>query len=197
MAAVAVRPRKARGARAQILVWLILGVALLFGAITALYFSTQNELLSSYRAALVCASREDADAGRDCRYTAPATVTAILGSPGGDSVDLALPELYGPSFTARLAAGSVADTLHVGDQVSIELWRYRVTQLAGRSTLDNPVNDPRPRDLLFLGLPLLLLGLGATGWGLISARRARGGEEGDLTSAARMSPIATSDALWR
>lgn len=192
-----VHPRSTFGARAQAVVGLAIGLGLLAGAGAALYFSTQNDLLKSYNAAPGCASLADAAAGKDCRYTATATVTQLGGDDHGTSVYLDVQGPYSPFFVARLTREVQVDTLVPGSQAQVELWRFRVTKFDGAITSDNPASDPRPGTLLVIGLLLLPLGLGATGWGLVAAVRQLRAAPGEGTATPTMSPVAMSDVLWR
>jgi hypothetical protein len=188
----------ARGGRARAVTSLAIGLGLLAAGVAALYFSTRNELLTSYKSAPTCTAFEDAMAGKDCRYTGTGTVTDISPESAGVSVYFDAPGPYSPFFRARLPLETQPNSsISVGSQVPIEFWRFRVTKFAGAATADNPVNDPRPRDLLEIGLLITALGLGASIWAIVTARDADLGAGSQLTMAATMSPIATSDALWR
>jgi hypothetical protein len=171
---------------------LAIGLGLLIGAIAALYFSTQNDLLTSYKAAPECPALADAAAGKDCRYTAAATVTQLDGVEGGTLVYFSVKGAYTPFFGARLPREAQTDALVPGSQVQVELWRLRVTKFDGANTADNPANDPRPGTLLVIGLLVLPLGLGVTGWAIVSARH-----HDRATAMPTMSPVAMSDVLWR
>jgi hypothetical protein len=173
------------------------GLGLLTGAIVALYFSTQNALLTSYNAAPTCPALADAAAGRDCRYTTTATVTEVFGDDHGTSVDFDLQGSYSPFPAARLPRDVQTDTLVPGSQVQVELWRHRVTKFDGARTADNPALDPRPGNLLVIGLLLLPLGVGATVWGIVHALHQVRGGQGQATASPTMSPVAFSDVLWR
>jgi len=176
---------------------LAIGLGLLVGAIAALYFSTQNDLLTSYKAAPPCAALADAAAGEDCRYTAAATVTELVGDENGPYVYLRVQGPYTPFFEAHLAGEVQSDLLVPGSLVQVELWRLRVTKFDGANTADNPANDPRPGTLLVIGLLVLPLGLGATGWGIVAARRQARAAQGQETATPSMSPVAFSDVFWR
>jgi hypothetical protein len=187
----------ARDARARAVVPLAIGLALLAGGVVTLYSSTRNDLLNSYNSAPTCAAPADALAGKYCRYTGTATVTDI--TPDGRYVGIYLEVLgpYGP-FSARFPPDThTTSSISVGSQLQVELWQFRVTKLAGAATADNPVNDPRSGDLLVIGLLITALGLGASIWAIVIARNPDRGARSRLTIAATMSPIATSDALWR
>jgi hypothetical protein len=184
---------KALDGRAQAVIWLAIGLALLGAGVAAIYFSTRNDLLTSYRDAPACTALDDALAGKDCRYTATATVTEISGDPGGSAVFFDLPGSYSPFYWAVLPRGTRTDSsLSVGSQVQVELWRYRVTRLAGEATAANPENDPRPGNLLAIGGLLSLLGLAAG----IAAGRAWRVDHSQPARVGEMNPVATSDALW-
>jgi hypothetical protein len=176
---------------------LAIGLGLLMGAIAALYFSTQNDLLTSYKAAPYCPALADAAAGKDCRYSAAATVTQLAGDGGGTSVYFSVLGPYTPLFEARLPPDIQTDALVPGSQVQVELWRLRVTKFNGANTADNPANDPRPGTLLVIGLLVLPLGLGATGWGIVAAGRRARAAHGQETATPSMSPVAFSDVFWR
>lgn len=198
MAVSAVLSRMARGARARALIPLAIGLALLAAGVAALYLSTRNDLLNSYNSAPTCVAFADAVAGQNCRYTGTATVTAIEPDGGGVSVYFDVPGPHSGFFWARLPLDAqTASSISVGSPVSVEFWRFHVTRLGGAATADNPVNDPRPGDFLAIGLLITALGLGASIWAIVIARDADRGARSRLTIAATMSPIATSDALWR
>ena len=198
MAASAVLSRVARCVRAPAVIPLSIGLALLVFGVAALYFSTRNDLLNSYNSAPICADFADAVAGKNCRYTGQATVTNVSPDSGGAFIDFAVPGSIQPVFRARLPLGAQPNSsISLGSQVLVEFWRFRVTRLAGAATADNPVNDPGPGDLLTIGLLITALGLGASIWAIAIARDADRGARSQLTIAATMSPIATSDALWR
>ena len=172
-----------------------IGLALVVTALTAIYFSTRNDLLAEYRSSPVCASFADALAGSSCRYAGTATVTNLEGDPGGQSVYLSFPGTYVQSFRATFAVDSAAASLLItGDQVQVEIWRSRVTRVAGADTADNPANDSRPGDFRDIGLLLLPIGVGVTAWSFVATRRLRRGDSDSATPT--MGPVAVSDALW-
>jgi hypothetical protein len=133
----------------------------------------------------------DAVAGDDCRYTTNARVTQVSGDNAIDEVYFDVPDQYTPFFLGRTTSSDVVPL--VGDQVKVEFWRLKVTRLGGAPTVDNPASDPRPGNLLVIGLLLLALGVGATGWGIVTARR----QALTPTPAVGMGPVAMSDVLWR
>lgn len=192
MAAIAVPPRKARGAVALTLVWLVIGGGLLAASTVALYNSTRNDLLTAYNAAPACATFADAAAGKDCRFT----TTGVVVELGGDSETTYVDVLaYGQPFEARLP---VQDTSpYVGEGIQVEFWQLKVTRLGGVLTVDHPANDIRPRTLLVIGLFLLPLGLGAATWGVVRARRQMREGPGETATGPGMAPLAASDVLWR
>jgi hypothetical protein len=202
MAAIAVLPGRARRATALTVAWLVIGLGLLAGSAVALYYSTQNALLSAYNAAPACAA--DAAAGNDCRLTTTATVTEITSDNGitevyfdvpGKYSPTAVPGEYSPIFRAVLPAADT--TLAPGDQVRVELWELKVTKVVGMLTADNPAMDPRPGTLRVIALLLLPFGLAASAWGAVRARRQIQGTPGETATGPGMGPLAGSDVLWR
>lgn len=170
-----------------------ISLGLVAGSAAALYFSSRNDLLTAYNSSPACATFADAMAGGDCRYTASGMVTQVIDENGSVEVELYVPGLYAFS-AAKLPMND--KPLTQGDPVEVEFWDMKVTRLDGMATADNPANDPRSGTLLVIGLLVLPLGLGATAWGIVAARRhMRGTTESMLTPG--MGPLAGSDVLWR
>ena len=185
--------RVARGARAQALIWLAIGLALLIAGVAAIYSSTGNDLLTAYGSAPACSSFNDANAGKDCRYAGTAMVTNMSRDGGETDIFFEFPAWHTPFFEARLSAtAQPTAAIHVGSQVQFELWRYRVTRLAGVDTLDNPAEGSSQGILHAIGLLLLVLSASA----MFVARRTWRTDQ-DAPSGPTMSPVATNDALWR
>jgi hypothetical protein len=172
------------------IVGLVISIPAVSAGCAAIYLSTFNSALNAYNSAPRCASLGEAEAGKDCRISEPATITQVRRD--GDTADIyfGLPGPYIPSSPARLPAGVVVSgTVAVGAEVPIEVWGYRVTKIAGVTTADNPENDPRPVNLRITGALLAVLGC-ATALALMMWRRFP-------ASSPDMSPIAVSDAIWR
>jgi hypothetical protein len=179
-------------------VWLVIGVGLFIGSTASLYLSTRNDALVVYNAAPRCAALKDVVAGKDCRYTATATVSAITLDPDGTSVYFDVSGGYIPYFRARFENGTTqSPTLSVGDQVTVEFWRSRVTQIAGAATLDNPANDQTPGTFMAIGFLLMPLSLGAIAGAVATARKPSRSNQGDDGPQPSLAPVGVSDALWR
>jgi hypothetical protein len=180
------------GRRTLATVWLVIGVGLFAGSAASLYLSTQNYALTAYNSAPACVSAEDLVAGKDCRYTGTATVSGITPEWDGSSIYFDLSGQYIPYFRARLAYGTPQiDSLSVGGQVTVEVWRSRVTRLAGAATLDNPVNDPIPGTLRVIGFLLAIVGA------VVTVRKPGRTNRGDDGPQPSLAPVGVSDALWR
>src|SRR5689334_2016841 len=123
MAGIAVLPKAPRSLSARVLVWLVLGPALLAASATALYFSSRNDALTAYNSAPACSTFADAVAGKDCRYTTTATVSMVIGLENAVEVYFDVPGRYSPFFTARLPVSETS--LTEGDQVQVELWQSK------------------------------------------------------------------------
>lgn len=189
MADIAVLSKRTFRPAAQTVVWLFLGLGLLAGSAAALYFSGGNDLQAAYDSAPTCATFADAEAGKNCRYTATATVTNVVMGSGGVEVYFQVPGSYFPRFSATLRDTSLRD----GDQVQVEFWQLKVTRMAGAITVDNPANYTLPGVLRAIGLLLLPLGVCAAAWGVVKMRKI-GGRGGPAPG---MGPVAMSDVLWR
>jgi MYXO-CTERM domain-containing protein len=174
--------------RAQGVVWLALGVALLTAAGVAIYASRDDSRLRAYAVAPACASLDEALAGNDCRFTTTAIVTDIIGDGGGTDLDLEIPGTFGPGYTARIP-GQTSITNR--SQVQVEFWMQRVTKVGNTTTADNPASDPRSDYLLEIGLLLALLALGA----LFMARRLWRDDESQPSMNAALTPVAASDLM--
>jgi hypothetical protein len=154
----------------------------------AIYSSRDDTQLRSYNAAPLCASLDDALAGKDCRYTVAATITDSAGDGTGTDLFFDIPGASGGSYWARVPGNT---SLTVGSQVQLEFWMMRVTKVGNTITVDNPAGDPRSGNLLEIGLLLALLGIGA----LLMARRSWRDDRNQPSTGAALRPIATSDLL--
>jgi hypothetical protein len=179
--------------RAVGVIWLVIGIVLLIGAAAALYFSRDDSQLRAYSSAPACASVDEAIAGKDCRYTAMATVTGINGDGSSTYVSFDLVgESYTPFGDAAVPRSVQPDVeIPIGSQVQVVIWRQQVTRIANLTTAANPVNDPRQGNLGAIGLLLLLLGAGA----LLMARRMWRDDSGQLSTAAALKPVAAIDLM--
>ena len=160
--------------------------------------STPSADAKAYESAPTCAGIVEAQAGKACRYTATATVTAISGSPDLTYVSFELPA-YGPFLTAAMPPNAGTDSgwsLVVGGPAQVELWRARVTRVDGAPTNDNPESDPRPGTMRSIAFLLAALGLGFIAWALLRARARRNGREGGIGVQVGLGPIAVGDGLW-
>jgi hypothetical protein len=187
MAVSGLVPRDGRRVRAQGVAWLAVGVALLTGAGAAIYSSRDDSRLRAYTAASPCASLDDALAGKDCRYTTTARVTASVREWGGTRLYLEDLGTFSPYDALVPGDTSIA----VGGQLQVEFWMVRVTKVGNTTTADNPANDPRPVYLLEIGLLLTLLGIGA----LFMARRMWRDDDGQPSMSATLTPVAASDLM--
>ena len=168
------------------------------GSASALYLSTRNDALTAYNSTPACVSVEDAVAGKDCRYTGTATVSAITPDVDGTNAYVDVSGVYIPSLRARVGSGfTQVPSLSVGDQVTVEVWRSRVTRLAGAATLDNPVNDPTPDTSRVIGFLLAPLGLGAIVGAVVTGRKSSRSNRDGAGPQPSLAPVGVSDALWR
>jgi hypothetical protein len=190
MAAVAAGSRKGVTAIALVFVWFGIGIALLAGSALAFYSSTKNDAVVAYNSAPACATFDDAVAGKSCIYTITAQVTQVGGDTSTTEIDFQIPGQSIPYYQAKLPG--TATSLRPGDQVQVEFWGLKVTRLDGAPTTNNPASDTPPRTLQVIGALLLLLAVGATGAGIVAARRRQG-----HAASPTMSPVAMSDVLWR
>jgi hypothetical protein len=187
MATNAVVPQAGPRVRAQGVIVLAFGVALLAGAAAATYVSRDDSQLRAYNSAPSCASLDDAIAGKACRYTTTAFVT---GSGGGNNANADVYfRLSGTYFDATVPNADVS--IAVGSQVPVEIWAGRVTKIAKLTTTANPVNDPRPGTLREIAALLAMLGMGS----LLMARRLWRDDRGWPSMAAAMTPVAASDLM--
>jgi hypothetical protein len=192
MATNAAVPQTGQRVRAQGVIWLAFGLALLAGAGAAMFFSRDNTQLRAYNSAPLCASVADAMDGKDCRYTTTAPVTQLVGDQAGTDIYFHLPGTYGPDYQARLPNAVQLDpSIRVGSQVQVELWMYHVTKFANLITADNPANDPRPGYLQEIAALLALLGVGAA----VMARHVWRDDRDQVSMAAAMTPVAASDLM--
>lgn len=174
------------------MIGLAISILAVGGGCAGIYLSTRNDALAAYNAAPACASLGEAETGKNCRITETATITLVTwdGDKSETDVYFAFPGPYLPPSPARLSAGiGAAPTFATGAQVPVEVWGYRVTRIAGVTTVDNPANDPQLANLRITGVFLAVVGCIAA-IALIFLRRLS-------TSSSSMTPIAVSDAIWR
>ena len=190
MAVIDAGSRKDASAVALMLVWFGIALALLAGAVVALYPSIKNDGLVAYNSAPACTTLDDAVAGKSCRYTFTAQVTDLGGDGRSTDVFFDVPGQDIPFWKATLPDTNPA--VVVGSQVQVEVWQLKVTRIEGAPTTDNPATDSRLATLQVIGAILLVLGVGATAAGIVAARRRHGN-----AASPTMSPVAMSDVLWR
>ena len=177
---------------------MVIGFALMAGAGVALFASTSSAAIVAYESAPTCAGIAEAQAGKACRYTATATVTAISGTPDVTYVSFELPA-YGPFLMAEMPPNTGTDSgwsLVVGGPAQVELRGARVTRVDGAPTSDNPERDPRPGTMRSIAFLLAALGLGFIAWALLRARARRNGRDGGTGIQMGLGPVAVGDGLW-
>ena len=162
--------------------------------------ATPSAAAKAYESAPACATIADAQAGKACRYTTAATVTAINRSTNATYVNLELPA-YGPFLSAEMppnpADGSRTNwDVVVGGPAQVELWKNQVTRLDGAPTVANPENDSFQGTMRSLAFLLAALGLGFIAWALLRARARRRDNQGGTGTRAGLGPIAVADGLW-
>jgi hypothetical protein len=105
------------------------------------YFRDKSDI-SAYQSASSCASAGDALNGQGCRYEGQARV---LGTSRHDRLEarVAFESIRGRNFATSFPNGDEPDTtaLKVGGTATAELWDSKVTQLAGKATVDDPVGS--------------------------------------------------------
>jgi hypothetical protein len=172
------------------IVGLALGILTVVAGCAAIYLSTRNDALAAYNSAAACASLADAEAGRECRITEPATIISLVASDSNTTdIYFAFAGRYTPSSPATLPDGiTVSQNLTVGTQVPVEVWGTRVTRIAGIATMDNPVNDPAPGALRIIGFLLVVTGFAVPLTPRLWDR---------LPKSSPGNAIAVADALWR
>ena len=171
------------------LVGLALGILTVGAGCTVIYLSTRNDALAAYNSAPACASLGEVEAGRQCRITAPATITLVTFDSSTTDVYFSFAGQYTPSSPAMLSDGIVvSQNLDVGTQVPVEVWGDRVTRIAGTATADNPVNDPLPESLRIIGVLLVVIGFAIPLTPKLWDR---------LPKSSPGTAIAIADALWR
>jgi hypothetical protein len=111
------------------------------GVFLVVYFRDSSDI-SAYQAASSCGSAGDALNGQGCRYEGQARV---LGISRHDRLEtqVAFDSLPGRNFATSFPNGDEPDTtaLKVGVTAPAELWDSKVTQLAGKPTVDDPVGS--------------------------------------------------------
>lgn len=146
--------------KAQAALAIAVGLITIVAALVLLFFYFRDSgLIASYRSASSCATAGDAVAGDGCRYEGQARVLSVSRHDRLEAV-VSFDSLPGRTFSTSFPNSDEPDStaLKVGATANGELWAGKVTQLAGKGTLDDP--EPYPTTpLLVMAAILGVVGL--------------------------------------